>query len=62
HARRVADRHQVAGHMATMNAKGEDRAPREAQIRQAQVNADGQIEFVVVQDFFELPDTRPPAP
>ena len=51
-----------AGGMATMNAKGEDRAPREAQIRQAQVNDDGGIEFVVVEDFFELPDTRPPAP
>lgn len=25
------------------------------------VNADGQIEFVVIEDFFELPDTRPPA-
>ncbi len=50
-----------AGGMATMNAAGEDRAPREAQIRQAQLN-DGMIEFVVVEDFFELPDTRPPAP
>ncbi|NIM94675.1 MAG: ABC transporter substrate-binding protein [Anaerolineales bacterium] len=36
------------------------RAPREAQIRQAQL-VDGEIQFVVVQDFFELPDTRPPA-
>jgi len=26
------------------------------------VNDDGAIEFVVVEDFFELPDTRPPAP
>lgn len=51
-----------AGGMATMNAEGEDRAPREAQIRQAQLNEDGAIEFVVVEDFFELPDTRPPAP
>ena len=51
-----------AGGMATMNAAGEDRAPREAQIRQVQINADGVPEFVVVQDFFELPDTRPPAP
>lgn len=50
-----------AGHLMTMNAMGEDRAPRQAQIRQAQVNADGQIEFVVIEDFFELPDTRPPA-
>ncbi len=51
-----------AAGMATMNAEGEDRAPREAQIRQAQLNDDGAIEFVVVEDFFELPDTRPPAP
>jgi branched-chain amino acid transport system substrate-binding protein len=36
------------------------RAPREAQIRQAQL-VDGEIQFVVVQDFFELPDTRPAA-
>lgn len=43
------------------NANGEDRAPREAQIRQAQATEDG-IEFVVIEDFFELPDTRPPAP
>ena len=35
------------------------RAPREAQIRQAQL-VDGEIQFVVVQDFFELPDMRPP--
>jgi len=48
-----------AGGMAVMNAAGEDRAPHEAQIRQAQLNADGQIEFVVVEDFFALPDTRP---
>jgi branched-chain amino acid transport system substrate-binding protein len=50
-----------AGGMATMNAAGEDRAPREAQIRQVQVGEDGTVEFVVVEDFFELPDTRPPA-
>ncbi|MGD9100597.1 MAG: ABC transporter substrate-binding protein, partial [Anaerolineae bacterium] len=36
------------------------RAPRQAQIRQVQM-VDGQLEFVMVQDFFELPDTRPPA-
>lgn len=43
-----------------LTAAGEDRAPRMAQIRQVQI-VDGQPEFVVVQDFFELPDTRPPA-
>ena len=50
------------GGMATWSAGGEDRSPREAQIRQAQLNDDGAIEFVVVEDFMELPDTRPPAP
>lgn len=50
-----------AGGMATMNAAGEDRAPNMAQIRQVQFNEDGTAEFVVVEDFFELPDTRPPA-
>lgn len=50
-----------AGGLMSLNAMGEDRAPRQAQIRQAQVNADGKIEFVVIEDFFELPDTRPPA-
>ncbi len=47
--------------MAVMRADGENRAPSEAQIRQAQLTEDGTIEFVVVEDFFELPDTRPPA-
>jgi branched-chain amino acid transport system substrate-binding protein len=54
--------------MGTVSASGlyefdvrdETRAPRVAQIRQAQ-NVDGNIEFVVVEDFFELPDMRPPA-
>ena len=49
------------GGMAEWRADGENRAPNMAQIRQAQLNADGAIEFVVVEDFFELPDTRPPA-
>lgn len=51
-----------AAGLYTMNAAGEDRAPREAQIRQVQFAEDGTYEFVVVEDFFELPDTRPPAP
>jgi branched-chain amino acid transport system substrate-binding protein len=42
------------------DARGETRSPRVAQIRQAQ-DVDGTIDFVVVQDFFELPDMRPPA-
>lgn len=44
----------------TYDVRGENRSPREAQIRQVQM-VDGDIDFVVVQDFFELPDTRPPA-
>jgi branched-chain amino acid transport system substrate-binding protein len=44
----------------TLDVRGETRAPREAQIRQAQL-VDGEIQFVVVKGFFELPDTRPPA-
>ena len=36
-----------------------NRAPTMAQIRQAQLNDEGQIEFVVIEDFMELPDTRP---
>ena len=42
-----------------MNAQGSNRAPNKAQIRQAQMMADGSIDFVVVQDFTTLPDTRP---
>jgi ABC-type branched-subunit amino acid transport system substrate-binding protein len=51
-----------AGGVYTYNAEGQDRAPREAQIRQVQVAEDGTAEFVVVEDFFELPDTRPDVP
>ena len=42
-----------------MNVEGSNRAPNQAQIRQAQIMADGSIDFVVVQDFTTLPDTRP---
>jgi len=44
----------------TFDVRGENRSPREAQIRQTQMVGD-KIDFVVIQDFFELPDTRPPA-
>ncbi len=44
-----------------LDVRGQNRAPGKAQIRQAQLNDEGQIEFVMVQDFFELPDMRPPA-
>lgn len=43
----------------TFDVRDGSRAPHEAQIRQAQLNDEGTIEFVVAQDFFELPDTRP---
>jgi hypothetical protein len=42
------------------DVRGETRSSRNAQIRQAQL-VDGEIQFVVVKDFFELPDTTPPA-
>ncbi|MCY4116454.1 MAG: ABC transporter substrate-binding protein [Caldilineaceae bacterium] len=42
-----------------MNVEGSNRAPNLAQIRQAQVMPDGSVDFVVVQDFVALPDTRP---
>lgn len=37
------------------------RAPRHAQIRQWQLQEDGTVVDVQITDFFELPDTRPPA-
>jgi branched-chain amino acid transport system substrate-binding protein len=49
-----------AAGLFTLEASGENRAPNMAQIRQIQM-VDGVPQFVVVQDFFELPDTRPPA-
>ncbi len=42
-----------------MNVEGSNRAPDKAQIRQARMMEDGSIDFVVVQDFVTLPDTRP---
>lgn len=44
----------------TYDVRDQTRAPRESQIRRTQL-VDGEIQFVVVRDFFELPDTRPPA-
>jgi branched-chain amino acid transport system substrate-binding protein len=44
----------------TYDVRGETRAPRTAQIRQAVFDGTS-VEFVVVQDFTELPDMRPPA-
>jgi branched-chain amino acid transport system substrate-binding protein len=41
---------------------GENRASAVSQIRRATLNDEGMISYEVVQDFFELPDTRPPAP
>ena len=42
-----------------MNVEGSNRAPNKAQIRRAQMMADGSVDFVVVQDFTTLPDMRP---
>lgn len=42
----------------SFDVRGENRAPNMAQIRQVQL-VDGEIQFVVVEDSFELPDTRP---
>ncbi len=43
------------------DVRGENRAPRTATIRQWQLQDDGSIIDVPITDFFELPDTRPPA-
>ncbi len=42
-----------------MNVEGSNRAPNKAQVRQARISEDGSVNFVVVQDFVTLPDTRP---
>lgn len=47
-----------AGGLFELDVRGERRTPREAQIRQMQWNGES-IDFVVVEDFFELPDMRP---
>ncbi|MCP4362111.1 MAG: substrate-binding domain-containing protein [Chloroflexi bacterium] len=41
--------------------QGENRGPNKAHIRQWQVRDDGTVIDVPITDFFELPDTRPPA-
>ncbi len=48
-----------AGGLFELNVEGSKRATNKAQIRQAQMMADGSVDFVVVQDFMTLPDTRP---
>lgn len=50
-----------AGGLFAFDVRGENRAPRTATIRRIDL-IDGKPTFVTVQDFFELPDTRPPAP
>ncbi|MFO7539707.1 MAG: ABC transporter substrate-binding protein [Chloroflexota bacterium] len=44
-----------------LDVTGENRAPKIAQIRQVQMVDDG-LDFILIEDFFELPDTRPAAP
>jgi len=46
------------GGVSKYDVRGENRAPNLAQIRQMQWDGE-QINFEVVEDFFELPDTRP---
>ncbi|MGB0389741.1 MAG: hypothetical protein ACPGWR_33390, partial [Ardenticatenaceae bacterium] len=41
-----------------LDVRDGNRAPQQAQIRQAQM-VDGKIQFVTIEDFFQLPDTRP---
>jgi branched-chain amino acid transport system substrate-binding protein len=43
-----------------LDVRGENRAPRDAQIRRATWNGEA-IEYIAVTDTFELPDMRPPA-
>ena len=50
-----------AGGLLELNVEGSNRATNKAQIRQAQMMEDGSVDFVVVQDFMALPDTRPSA-
>ncbi len=42
-----------------LDVRGQNRSPRTASIRQVQL-VDGVLQFVMVHDFFELPDMRPP--
>lgn len=42
-----------------LDVRDGNRAPQVSQIRQAQAQADGSVDFVLIQDFTELPDTRP---
>lgn len=43
-----------------LDVRGDNRAPNQAQIRQAQI-VDGAVQFAPVSEFFALPDTRPTA-
>jgi branched-chain amino acid transport system substrate-binding protein len=51
----------TAGGLYALDVRGENRAPSTATIRRIDL-VDGKPTFVTVQDFFQLPDTRPPAP
>ncbi len=50
-----------AGGLYDLDVSGENRAPKIAQVRQIQMTADG-LDFILLEDFFNLPDTRPAAP
>lgn len=47
-----------AGGLFDLDVTNGNRAPQQSQIRQVQA-VDGELQFVVVEDFFQLPDTRP---
>jgi branched-chain amino acid transport system substrate-binding protein len=47
-----------AGGLFSLDVQDGNRAPQQSQIRQVQATDNG-LEFIVVQDFFDLPDTRP---
>lgn len=48
-----------AGGLYELNVINGNRAPNQTQIRQAQLDSEGNIVFKAVMDWFELPDTRP---
>lgn len=50
-----------AGGLYALDVRGENRAPGTATIRRIEL-VDGKPTFVTVQDFIQLPDTRPAAP
>lgn len=48
-----------AGGLYDLNVVNGNRAPNRTQIRQAQLDSEGNVVFEAITDWFELPDTRP---